>query len=82
MNVDAINAIPRRAAAASLEALKEQYARLAPKIAENAKAVLSALTKAKPASAKGVYLKSISMSSTMGPGIKIDASQKFTVASI
>ena len=36
MNVDAINAIPRRAAAASLEALKEQYARLAPKIAENA----------------------------------------------
>lgn len=39
---------------------------------ENAAAVIEALMKAKPASAKGKYVKSISLSSTMGPGIKID----------
>jgi len=33
---------------------------------------MSAIIKAKPAAAKGQYLKSISVSSTMGPGIKIN----------
>ena len=42
------------------------------KIAENAKAVVDAIQKAKPSSCKGVYLKSCSMSSTMGPGFKLD----------
>jgi large subunit ribosomal protein L1 len=41
-------------------------------LAENARAVLGALAKAKPASAKGIYMRSITVSSTMGPGIKID----------
>ena len=41
-------------------------------IAENANALIQALMRAKPSTAKGTYLRSISMSSTMGPGIKID----------
>lgn len=41
---------------------------------DNATAVISALMKAKPAAAKGKYVKSISLSSSMGPGIRIDES--------
>ena len=41
-------------------------------IAENANALIQALVRAKPSTAKGTYLRSISLSSTMGPGIKID----------
>lgn len=41
-------------------------------IKENLEALLVDLKKAKPASAKGVYLKKITLSSTMGPGIQID----------
>lgn len=41
-------------------------------IKENIEALIADLKKAKPASAKGVYLKKISLSSTMGPGIAID----------
>jgi len=48
------------------------------KIAENVRALMSTLIKAKPASAKGSYLRSISLSSTMGPGISLDTNQKFT----
>jgi large subunit ribosomal protein L1 len=42
------------------------------KLIENMVALLSSILKAKPPSAKGQYLKSLSMSSTMGPGLKID----------
>lgn len=38
----------------------------------NVAALVDAINKAKPASAKGVYLKKLSVSSTMGPGIRID----------
>jgi large subunit ribosomal protein L1 len=41
-------------------------------IRDNAKALITALVRAKPASAKGQYLKSITLSSTMGPGVRID----------
>lgn len=44
----------------------------ADKIEENVRALLSAIVKAKPATAKGQYLKSIYLSSTMGPGLRID----------
>lgn len=44
----------------------------AEKIAENAKELLTTLDKMKPSSAKGTYMKSICMASTMSPGIKID----------
>jgi large subunit ribosomal protein L1 len=42
---------------------------------ENARAVMDSIVKAKPASSKGIYLKSVVLSSTMGPGIKVDASE-------
>ena len=41
-------------------------------IEQNAKALLSDLKRAKPATSKGVYIKKITLSSTMGPGITID----------
>ena len=44
----------------------------AEKLNENAKAFLDKLVALKPASSKGTYLKTISVSSTMGPGIKVD----------
>lgn len=43
-------------------------------IKENLEALVADLKKAKPSSAKGVYLKKISLSSTMGPGLTIDQS--------
>jgi len=42
------------------------------KLNENASAVLASLMRAKPAGAKGNYLQSIAVSTTMGPGIKVD----------
>jgi large subunit ribosomal protein L1 len=41
----------------------------------NAHALMESIVKAKPAAAKGKYLRSVTMSSTMGPGIEIDASR-------
>jgi len=42
------------------------------KLMENFNALLDAINKAKPAAAKGQYIKSVSVSSTMGPGVKIN----------
>ena len=42
------------------------------KLLENITAVIEAIIKLKPASSKGIYLKSISISTTLGPGIKVD----------
>ena len=41
-------------------------------LALNVRAMIDALTRAKPAGAKGTYVKKISLSSTMGPGVKVD----------
>ena len=46
-----------------------------PKLRENAWALLELLHKLKPSSAKGNYMRSITVSSTMGPGIKIDPNE-------
>jgi len=43
-------------------------------IEENVRAFADAVTKAKPAGAKGNYLKKVSLTSTMGPGLKLDLS--------
>ena len=43
----------------------------AEKLAENYQALMDAIVKAKPASAKGTYLKSVTLASTMGPGVKV-----------
>lgn len=42
---------------------------------DNARAVLTSILRAKPASAKGNYLRGVTVSTTMGPGVKIDLSQ-------
>jgi large subunit ribosomal protein L1 len=42
------------------------------KLLDNAHALLSAILRAKPASAKGNYIKSVALSSTMGPGVRVD----------
>jgi large subunit ribosomal protein L1 len=52
----------------TLEQLKQNYT-----------AVVSAIVKAKPASAKGTYIKSLTLSTTMGPGIKIDTVEAFNI---
>ena len=43
------------------------------KLSENFSALMDAIVKAKPSASKGKYLKSVVMSSTMGPGIKVNA---------
>jgi large subunit ribosomal protein L1 len=52
----------------------------APKLAENAHAVIAAVLKAKPAAAKGKYVKRITLTSTMGPGINVDLAEAETLA--
>jgi len=47
-------------------------------LTDNAKALIGALVRQKPSTAKGSYLRSITVSSTMGPGIKIDPAQFMT----
>jgi Ribosomal protein L1 len=41
-------------------------------LAENIRAFIDAVNRAKPSGAKGTYLKKVAISSTMGPGIKVD----------
>ena len=48
----------------------------ADKLVGNAKTVLDAILKAKPSASKGVYMISVTMSSTMGPGFKLEVSDK------
>jgi large subunit ribosomal protein L1 len=41
-------------------------------LVENAATIISAVIKAKPSASKGIYLKKISVSTTMGPGVRVD----------
>lgn len=52
------------------------------KLRDNFMALLGAIAKAKPASSKGTYIRSISLSSTMGPGVKIEASAASALAGL
>lgn len=49
-------------------------------LAENIKAFIDAIAKAKPSGAKGTYMKKISVSTTMGPGLKLDVGEVSAVA--
>ena len=42
------------------------------KVSENFETLMGAIVKARPASLKGVYLKSIALTSTMGPGVRLN----------
>ncbi len=46
----------------------------AQKLTDNVNVIMESILKAKPASAKGAYLKSVTLSSTMGPGVPVDVS--------
>ena len=50
-------------------------AEIVEKLSENFNTLVGAIVKAKPAAAKGQYLKSIAVSSTMGPGVKLNTSK-------
>jgi large subunit ribosomal protein L1 len=60
--------IPIGKASFTVEQLKQNYF-----------AAVSAIVKAKPASSKGAYIKSLTVSTTMGPGIKIDTNEAFNM---
>jgi len=47
-------------------------------IAANVKALVTAINRAKPTGAKGTFIKKVSLSSTMGPGVKLDPSTAIT----
>ena len=47
----------------------------AAKLKDNFDAFIQAIVKAKPATSKGIYLRSLTVASTMGPGVKLDANQ-------
>ncbi len=47
-------------------------------IAANVKALVSAISRAKPSGAKGTFIKKVSLSSTMGPGVKLDPATALT----
>jgi large subunit ribosomal protein L1 len=47
----------------------------AEKLHENAQALVAAVVKAKPSAAKGKYIKTVTVSTTMGPGVRVDESQ-------
>jgi large subunit ribosomal protein L1 len=43
------------------------------KLVENATTVITSIVRAKPSAAKGKYIKSVTLSSTMGPGVPLDS---------
>jgi large subunit ribosomal protein L1 len=45
------------------------------KLSENFKSLMESIIRLKPASSKGVYLKGVSISTTMGPGLKLDTQE-------
>lgn len=47
----------------------------AEKLTENFNTLMNAVVKARPAAAKGQYIKSLSISSTMGPGVKVSSAK-------
>ena len=51
----------------------------APQLIENGTAVIEAVAKARPSSAKGKYIQSITLAATMSPGLNVDASSFQTV---
>lgn len=53
-----------------------------PRLVENAAAILEALVRAKPAASKGRYVRGVAISSTMGPGVRVDPSAIQSLAKV
>ena len=49
-------------------------------LVENARTIMASLMRAKPASSKGIYIRGVAISATMGPGIKVDPAQLHSMA--
>lgn len=47
-------------------------------IVDNARAVINTIVKAKPAAAKGIYIRNVTLTSTMGPGLRLDMKEIYT----
>ncbi len=45
------------------------------KLSDNFNTLMGAIVKAKPSAAKGIYLRSVAVASTMGPGVKVNAAK-------
>jgi len=52
------------------------------RLVENATALLSEIMRARPSAAKGTYLRSVNLSSTMGPGVRVDSSEAAAVEAV
>jgi large subunit ribosomal protein L1 len=50
------------------------------KLVDNANEVISSLVRAKPSTAKGTYMRSVAISTTMGPGVAVDPSTAASTA--
>ena len=51
-------------------------------LADNFKAIMDAIVKAKPSALKGQYIKNITLTSTMGPGVKVDTENVLTINNV
>jgi len=51
----------------------------ADKLTENFSALMNAIKKAKPAAAKGIFIRKITVTSTMGPGVKVDINRALSM---
>lgn len=51
-------------------------------LVDNARAAIEAIVKAKPSAAKGTYLKRLTISSTMGPGVRLDRGEALALATV
>ena len=54
--------------------VRDELAQVVQNLIDNAHALVDSVVRAKPSAAKGKYLKSVTVSSTMGPGVTVDTS--------
>ena len=76
-----VDAAPRDARIASFDAVpKGNATQLTVQLLANVAALIDVILKAKPAAAKGIYFKRIAISTTMGPGVRVDPGSAVALA--